>query len=292
MPSAEHELPLEFVRNNPEMTAILLEEAHNVELPDYDTVQTVSGDCADLAPKDYRGDAVVCFAERGGRNVFAVVFEVQRDSDSRKRFSWPVYHATVRARLECPTALMVMCPNLATAEWARVPIDTGHPEYALKPLVIGPEEVPVVTDPDRARAQPEISALSALAHGGRRDTGEDVLLAFAESLCVLPADRGPIYHDYVVDGLSKTARAFWETLMTTGTYTFKSEFARYHHDSGYREGEAKGEANAVLAVLAARGLDVTEEQRRRITSCTDTGLLLRWTKRAVTADSTDEVFAS
>ncbi|WP_239647463.1 hypothetical protein [Nocardiopsis baichengensis] len=158
----------------------------------------------------------------------------------------------------------------------------------------------MVTDPDRARAQPEISALSALAHGGRKDTGEDVLLAFAESLCVLPADRGPIYHDYVVDGLSKTARAFWETLMTTGTYTFKSEFARYHHQSGYREGEAKGEAkgeargeaNAMLAVLATRGLDVTDEQRQRITSCTDTDLLLRWTKRAVTADSTDEVLAS
>ncbi|MDA2806366.1 hypothetical protein, partial [Nocardiopsis suaedae] len=252
MPSAEHELPLEFVRNNPEMTAVLLKEAFGFKIPDYDTARTVSGDCADLAPKDYRGDAVVSFTEDGDRNVFAVVFEVQRKPDQRKRFSWPVYHSTVRARLECPTALMVLCPDSATADWARFPIDTGHPEYALRPLVVGPTEIPVITDPARAREQPELSALSALAHGGD-DAGEAVLAAYAEALSVLPRDRGPIYHDYVLNGLSETARAFWEALMATDTYTFKSDFARYYIATGEARGEARGEAKALLWLLEARG---------------------------------------
>ncbi|WP_017627815.1 hypothetical protein [Nocardiopsis chromatogenes] len=291
MPSAEHELPLEFVRNNPEMTAVLLEEAYDFKIPDHDTARTVSGDCADLAPKDYRGDAVVCFSEDGDRDVFAVVFEVQRKPDQRKRFSWPVYHSTVRARLECPTALMVLCPDSATADWARFPIDTGHPEYALRPLVVGPTEIPVVTDPARAREQPELSALSALAHGGDNE-GLAVLTAFAEALSALPEDRFPIYNDYVVNGLSEAARAHWEALMTSGTYTFKTEFARRHRESGFREGKTKGEAESLLAVLDARGFALTDEHHERIAACDDPALLLRWTTRAVTADSADEVFAS
>src|SRR5690606_9357345 len=84
--------------------------------------------------QEYRGDAVACFADAAGRDVFAAVVEVQRSPDERKRFSWPVYHSTVRARLECDTVLMVLCFDRATAAWARAPILTGHPEYVLSPL--------------------------------------------------------------------------------------------------------------------------------------------------------------
>ncbi|HEY3355925.1 MAG TPA: Uma2 family endonuclease [Polyangia bacterium] len=54
---------------------------------------------------------------------------------------------------------------------------------------------------------------------------------------------------------------------------------------------AEGEARALLGLLAARGLAVTEAQRQRITGCTDPATLERWVARAVTAATVDEALA-
>jgi predicted transposase/invertase (TIGR01784 family) len=59
--------------------------------------------------------------------------------------------------------------------------------------------------------------------------------------------------------------------------------------AGLREGEAKGKAGAVLAVLAARGIAVDEATRASIEACTDPGRLDRWLARALTAASASEV---
>ncbi len=69
--------------------------------------------------------------------------------------------------------------------------------------------------------------------------------------------------------------------------------ARLLRLDGFQEGEAKGEAKgkaeSVLAVLAARGLAVTEAQRARILTCSDLAELDRYLQRAITAGSTDDV---
>jgi len=62
--------------------------------------------------------------------------------------------------------------------------------------------------------------------------------------------------------------------------------------AGFAKGEAKGKAAAVLAVLAARGVAVSNEARARIEACTDVAMLDRWISRAATVSSTDEVFAT
>jgi len=60
---------------------------------------------------------------------------------------------------------------------------------------------------------------------------------------------------------------------------------------GKAEGEAKGKAEAVLSVLAARGLEVTEEQRERILSATSATLLEGWLRQAITAASVAALFS-
>ena len=70
--------------------------------------------------------------------------------------------------------------------------------------------------------------------------------------------------------------------MTAGTYRYESELTR-----GLR---AEGKAALLLDVLRARGLAVSEETEARIRSCTDSGTLTTWAKRAVTVDSADEIF--
>ena len=61
---------------------------------------------------------------------------------------------------------------------------------------------------------------------------------------------------------------------------------------GEAKGIAKGKADAVLAVLTARGLLVSDEARARIEACTDVATLDRWIARAATVSSTEEVFAT
>lgn len=58
---------------------------------------------------------------------------------------------------------------------------------------------------------------------------------------------------------------------------------------GRAEGEAAGQARAVFALLAARGLPVSDAARQRIEDCKDTEILERWIVRAATAASADAV---
>ena len=53
---------------------------------------------------------------------------------------------------------------------------------------------------------------------------------------------------------------------------------------------SEGRAGAVLRVLARRNIAVSDEQRERISACTELETLDRWLDRAVTAASTDELF--
>lgn len=78
--------------------------------------------------------------------------------------------------------------------------------------------------------------------------------------------------------------------MAAGTYEYRSDFARRYVGQGRAEGNAEGEARALLAVLDARGISVPEDARTRITSCTDLDQLDTWVRRAVTADSVQDLF--
>jgi len=56
------------------------------------------------------------------------------------------------------------------------------------------------------------------------------------------------------------------------------------------EGKQEGRATALLALLAARGLDVPQETRQKILECRDRATLDGWIRRAATANLLVEVF--
>jgi hypothetical protein len=62
--------------------------------------------------------------------------------------------------------------------------------------------------------------------------------------------------------------------------------------AGIAKGEAQGKAAAILAVLGARGVHVSDEARARIEACEDGSLLDRWIVRATTAPSVEDVFSA
>ncbi|MEU7987492.1 hypothetical protein AB0B56_21740 [Streptosporangium canum] len=90
--------------------------------------------------------------------------------------------------------------------------------------------------------------------------------------------------------LPPAARLSLEVMMETGTYEYQSDFARKYVAEGREEGRAEGETRALLAVLAARGVEVSDDARERITNCTDIEQIEAWIRLAVTADSTDALF--
>ena len=66
-------------------------------------------------------------------------------------------------------------------------------------------------------------------------------------------------------------------------------FRLFFEERGKAEGLAEGKRAALLTVLEARGLAVSEEQRAVIAACDDAGVLDAWIVSATTAGSTAEV---
>jgi hypothetical protein len=105
-------------------------------------------------------------------------------------------------------------------------------------------------------------------------------------------ERAWLSHDIAHAYLEAAVRAKLEALMEAGTHQPYSEFGKKWYAKGEAEGEAKGKlegkADAVLAVLAARGFAPTDEQKARILGCRDLATLDRWVGRAASATSVDE----
>jgi hypothetical protein len=292
MPSSLHEALLEMFRLRPSLAAELLTDTLGVDMPDYQQARLDSGDLNDITPTEYRADAVVVLTGADGP-VLAVVIEAQLGRDKKKRWSWPVYIATLRARLKCPTVLLVICVRAATAAWCAAPIELGHPGLVLCPLVLGPDRVPLVTDAGQACQAPEVAVLSAMAHRSHPDRNK-VLQALVGALASLDAERATLYNDIVLVALPAAARRYLEGLMRSRTYEYQSDFVRKYvfqgRAEGRVEGRVEGEARAVFTLLEARGIAVPDDARARILECTDLDQLDTWVRRAATADSLDDLF--
>lgn len=55
--------------------------------------------------------------------------------------------------------------------------------------------------------------------------------------------------------------------------------------------EAKGEATLILRVLEKHAVEISEDIRDRITSCTDLDTLMLWFDRSLTATTAEDLFA-
>lgn len=290
-PSLTHEGLLCLFRNRPELAPELLRDALHVPLPVYAEARIESAELTDVVPTEYRADLVVLLAL--GKPVLGIVVEVQLElrDDDRKFFSWPVYVANLRARLGCPTCVLVVTPSETVAHRARRPIDLG-PGAVVTPLVLGPSAVPVVTDVDAAKRDPELAVLSAMAHGGSLpDVAVPIATAALAAAAGLEDDRALLYSDLVRVSLGEAARRALEDIMATGNYQYQSEFHKKADAAGRAVGRLEGEAHAVLLVLESRGLAVSEEQRARVLACTDRAVLEAWIRKAVTVTSADALFA-
>jgi len=288
MPSITHEGPLDLVRQHPEIALELIPGTAGVALPAQVAVSLAPTDMSAVVPVQYLADMVVLVSDQAtGEPVLAVIIEPQLRDSEAKRFSWPVYVVTARQINKCPAAvLIVLCPDPAEAEKCRQLIRTGHPGFDLAPIVIDSSGPPGRD----GTADPYLTVFAA-SMGGidlESETGARRVLDAIASTEVSDADRSRLM-TIMLRLSSDAARQILEAMMTTSEY--EKTLAERIHDQGMAEGEAKGEAKALLRLLAARGLAPSEAQRNQVTSCTDAAQLDLWFDRAVTAGTAAEVFA-
>jgi len=160
---------------------------------------------------------------------------------------------------------------------------------SLRPIVLGPESVPVIRGVSGASGSPELAVLSAMVHG-RSESALDVGKAALAVVRTLDDDRAALYTDMVLFSMRAAARVILEDLMANGTYRYQSDFAKRYLAQGRAEGKALA-VLAVLAVLAARGVKVPAAVRARVLACTDAATLDGWIGRAATANVASHLIA-
>lgn len=100
------------------------------------------------------------------------------------------------------------------------------------------------------------------------------------------------YSEMLEVGLGDTpARAFWRKLMKVNGSSFPGRGTLVEESflEGKAEGQAAGLAQAVLQMLAHRGITVSDETRERITGCHDLDTLNRWVDEAFTVAGAEEL---
>jgi len=282
MPSAIHEALVLLFQSNPGLAAILLSEVLGIELPTYSEVQEGSSSFSEMKPPEYRADSVAVLKQEDGLSVLSVIVEVQLAIKEKKRADWLAYTASTTRQHGCPSCVLVVTPDAKVARWASEPFSFGL-SNTYTPLVIGPGQVPLISDSEEAKKRPYLAILSAVAHG--QDSVEQaVAAANAAREAIVPLPNDDVYFDLIKATLSEAARKAFE--MLPATYEYQDESLR----KSFHKGRAQGEARMILRFLKARGVEVSESEQERILSSTDTEQLERMADKVATVRSVSELF--
>ncbi|MGK3988702.1 hypothetical protein WME99_37000 [Sorangium sp. So ce136] len=305
MPTLEHNGLVDMFRENPSLAPHFLKILFHLDLPTYATVAVVEASLDQLIPVEFRADLVLELRDERGALVLSIVLEVQRDIDRRKRYSWPVYVAVVRAQKERDAVVLVVAPDADVAAWAAHKIDLGLGLGTLQPLVLGPAIVPEVTDQAEAEKETELAILSAASHGNGPN-GLAVVQAALGALGRFDHEHAAVYFQIVYNALRDPMRRALEALImerqTEGKATFppfaqqliergRSEGKLEGIREGLREGELKGKRDTLLRLLAQAGIALTDGDRDRIQACSDPATLDRWVGNVLGAKSAADVLS-
>lgn len=303
MPSQLHEALALLFRECPYLGVVLARDVLGVSLPDEVTVAAVSAEFADLDPAEYRADVVLRIDGPDGQARDVFIIEVQLQVDPEKSYSWHLYAAGARKRFRCPATVVVVTPNARVARKAAQPVDVDRAGNQFRPLVLGPETVPVVIEKDVAQALPELAVLSAIMHANEQGA-EAVAAAGLEACRALDDSRQGIYADIIFDSLGDVARAALEKLMDLRGYQFpQSDYfkkklqeevekeVQKELQKQYNDGRYDGQRDLLKRQLARKFGNLPSGLIQRIDDA-QPGDLQQWSDRFVDVSSLEEVFAA
>jgi hypothetical protein len=277
MPSVRHDAINRFFRERPAFAVEVLRDLLDVRLPVGVSAALEEKTFNTRPSLDFHPDAVITVGPPQDP-VHGIVMEIQQRKLSSKRRQLPRYAAALWLMLDCPVTVMLVCPDEKVATYYAEPINTNLHDYSFHPAVLGPGTIPAITDPQQAAAHPDLAALAVMAHGERREVAE----AFVAGTRQLSREHALQYNEHAHNMSTPAIQNVLEEIMASSTWVVSTPFAREHY--------GRGEADAILKVLAARGLIISDEARKRINACRDLDLLDIWLRRAIDAETTDEIF--
>ncbi|GGV84280.1 hypothetical protein GCM10015535_28730 [Streptomyces gelaticus] len=144
-----------------------------VDIPPPTSATALPTDLTEARPVERRVDTLLRIeTEVGG--PFLLAIEAQGKKDPDKTVNWPYYVTYLHNRYRLPVLLLVVCQDHATAQWAARPISIGLLQwqtFVLSPLVVGPHNMPVITDVAEARKDLALATLAAITHADNPDVG-------------------------------------------------------------------------------------------------------------------------
>ena len=259
-----------------------------IDVPKPTGATALPTDLTEASPVERRVDTLLRF-ETAEQGPFLLAVEAQGKKDPDKPASWAYYVSYLRTKYRLPTALLVVCQDHATAKWAQQAVSSGPPQLptlTLTPLVAGPHNMPVITDPEEARAALVLAGLAAITHAAEPAV-DAILKALSTALRDAPEDVADPIVEFTAQGLgNRPAKHLWRNLVAVDLSFYKSYISEEIRD----EGRAQASAEALLIVLEQRGLDVSDSVRARISACDDPEVLRHWLARAVTAPKAEAIF--
>ena len=313
MPSARHDALSQLFAGDPPLAGLVLRQCTGSRLDAGLPARLELPRFSDRLSADFDADVVVVHGPVRDP-VHGTIIEIQQDKIREKLDKLARYAAALWLLIRCPVDVLVICPDRAVADFYARPVPTSLPGYVLTPRVVGPVQVPVITDPEHVAASPGLAVLSVAMHGDEPGVCE----AFVTGLASVRPEQGSAYYEMAHAACAAAARSVLEELVSTTTWLVSSPFAKEHFGRGkaeglaegearglaegearglaegeargLAEGEAKGEADAVLLVLKARDLEVTPTDRARISACTDLDQLRTWVSRAATVTAVSDLF--
>ncbi|MBC7300483.1 MAG: hypothetical protein H5T78_05965 [Nocardia sp.] len=252
-------------------------------------VEQISVDLTETTPVERRADTILDITTVDDR--FLMVVEAQSCADDSRPDAWSYYVTFLRNKYKLPVILVVICHDHATARWATTPMKLGHAFWTaitLHPLVLGPHNVPAITDPVVVVQDLPLAALSAITHAREAEIGA-ILVAIVAGIRRLGGNETTeFYVELIEQGISHTdAAETWRKHMATDLSFFRSESAQKLR----AQGRAEGRAEDVLVVLRHRGVAVTEDAAERIRACHDEEQLAAWLRRSLDVSSVDELLS-
>lgn len=287
MVSSPHEAMHRVFQAHPDLFS-RVSEVLGVDFAPPTSVTVLPTDLTETRPLERRVDTLLRLESEDDEPLLLAV-EAQGKKDPAKPASWAYYTSYLLTKYRLQPMLLVVCQDRATAEWAAQPVHFGPPQWpllTLRPLVAGPHNMPVITDPAEVRKDLALATLSAITHVTDPDIGA-ILKAVTTVLRETPRTLAEPIIEFIAQGMGKRPAAdLWRKLVAVDLSFYKSYISEEIRD----EGRAQRAAEDILVVLEERGIDVPEEARERITGCGDPEILRRWHRRAVTAPTAEDVF--
>lgn len=299
MVGSSHEALHRIFQKDPALLTRALQRVLHVPFPEPHEIAALNVDLTEIEPVERRVDTLLRAETDEG--TYLLVVESQGKVDDRKRGSWPYYLSYLYEKYRCEPVLIVITQNSATARWAAQPIRLGFPGWhslTVRPLVLGPDNVPVITDERQAEQDVPLAVLSAMTHG-RGPRAAPILESLATALKTIDPDSAAVFVQFVDSCLADPqAKQMWRDLMTTIQYFWRHPLAEQvreeGREQGFEEGREQGRAQAkaemVLRVLEWRGIPVPEHVSERVTLCDDPAQLELWAQRAVRATYAEDLF--